>query len=291
MSGIASITRSSLKPTTAVTNTSAPYAARSEVTARRMMLSPAVSGVNGLGCGLPRRVPRPAARMTTWMATRPFLSTTRRPRQRTIAASYKPRPGWPSWHSGPVLLETDRLRIRDWTLDEAPAALDMLSRVEVVKWLGDGPPVLCPDLDGARERIERWRGRDHPPLGHWACEVTDGSPLHGRVIGTVLLLTLPNADDGEVEIGWHLHPDAWGHGYASEAARAVLRHGFEAGLTDINAVTHLGNAASQAVCRRIEMEHRGVVERWYDGPSEHFVVSRGQWAARSSSGRDGLLTG
>src|SRR4051812_25576205 len=39
-----------------------------------MMLSPEVSGVSGLGCGLPSRVPSPAARMTTWMATRPSLS-------------------------------------------------------------------------------------------------------------------------------------------------------------------------------------------------------------------------
>jgi len=188
-----------------------------------------------------------------------------------------------SWHSGAVLLETERLRIRDWTLADAPTALDILSRVEVVKWLGDGPPVLCPDLDGARERIERWRGRDDPPLGHWAIEVVDGGAVHGRVIGTVLLLRLPNGD-GEVEIGWHLHPDAWGHGYASEAARAALRHGFGSGLEEINAVTHLGNLPSQAVCRRIGMEHRGVVERWYDEPSEHFVADRATW-----SGRDDLL--
>jgi RimJ/RimL family protein N-acetyltransferase len=178
-----------------------------------------------------------------------------------------------------MLLRTDRLLIRDWTLEDAPVALDILSRIEVVKWLGDGEPVLTKDLAEAREKVERWRGRDHPPLGHWACEVTDDGALHGRVIGTVLLLTLPNDDDGEVEIGWHLHPDAWGHGYASEAARAVLRHGFEAGLAEINAVTHLTNGPSQAVCRRIGMEHRGVVERWYDDPSEHFTITREQWQA------------
>jgi RimJ/RimL family protein N-acetyltransferase len=176
-----------------------------------------------------------------------------------------------------VLLDTPRLRIRDWTFEDAPTALDILSRVEVVKWLGDGPPVLCPDLDGARERIERWRGRDHPPLGHWAIDVTDGGPLRGRLIGTVLLLTLPNAD-GEVEIGWHLHPDAWGHGYASEAATAVLRHGFEAGLPEIHAVAHLTNGPSQAVCRRIGLEHHGVTHRWYAEPSEHYSITREAWS-------------
>lgn len=175
------------------------------------------------------------------------------------------------------MLSTERLLIRPWTHQDAPTALDILSRVEVVKWLGDGPPVLTKDLDEAREKIERWRGRDDPPLGHWACEVTDGGPLHGRVIGTVLLLTLPNSQ-GEVEIGWHLHPDAWGNGYAPEAARAILGRGFEGGLEEIHAVTHLTNDKSMSVCRKIGMAHLGVTHDWYDEPSQHYRITRSEWA-------------
>ena len=92
-------------------------------------------------------------------------------------------------------------------------------------------------------------------------------------------MTLPNAEDGEVEIGWHLHPDSWGHGYATEAARAVLAHGFAAGLPEILAVTHLGNEPSQAVCRRIGMRHQGTVEKWYDVPSELFRITSEEWLA------------
>ncbi|MGY2875950.1 RimJ/RimL family protein N-acetyltransferase [Marmoricola sp. URHA0025 HA25] len=176
-----------------------------------------------------------------------------------------------------MLLETERLRIRDWEATDAPAVLDIAGRVEVMKWLGDAPPRLCTDLDDALARIQRWRGLDDPPLGYWAIEVVDDGPLHGRVIGGVLLVPLPNGD-GEVEIGWHLHPEAWGRGYASEAARAVLRHGFEGGLEEINAVTHLTNEPSQAVCRRIGMEHRGVVEKWYVEPSEHYLSTRQAWS-------------
>jgi RimJ/RimL family protein N-acetyltransferase len=179
-----------------------------------------------------------------------------------------------------MLLETDRLLIRDWTHEDAPVALDILSRVEVVKWLGDGEPVLTKDLDEANEKVERWRERDHPPLGHWACEVTDGGPLHGRLIGTVLLLEMPNNENGEIEIGWHLHPDAWGRGYAPEAARAILEHGFAAGLPEINAVTHLTNDNSMAVCRKIGMTDRGVVHTWYDDPSQHFVITKDEWSTR-----------
>jgi RimJ/RimL family protein N-acetyltransferase len=185
--------------------------------------------------------------------------------------------------SGRVLITTTpRLKIRDWTLEDAPAALDMLSRIEVVRWLGDGPPVLTKDLEEAQGKVLKWRGRDSPPLGHWAIEVTDASPLRGRVIGTVQLLTLPNSD-GEVEIGWHLHPDAWGHRYAPEAATAILQRGFDAGLPEIHAVTDLDNVRSMSVCSRIGMEHRGTTDSWYATPSQHYVLTREQWQSAQKS--------
>ena len=49
----------------------------------------------------------------------------------------------------PMHLETARLTIRPWSHDEADRLLDILSRIEVVKWLGDGEPVLMKDLDEA----------------------------------------------------------------------------------------------------------------------------------------------
>jgi RimJ/RimL family protein N-acetyltransferase len=166
-------------------------------------------------------------------------------------------------------LETERLIIRDWHEDEAPRLLDILSRVEVAKWLGDGEPVLMKDLDEARLRIARYTDLSGvPPLGIWAVEVRET----GVVAGTVLLLTLPNAEDGEVEIGWHLHPDSWGNGYASEAARAVLAHGFAHGLPEILAVTHLTNEPSMRVALKIGMSHEGIVEKWYDDPSQLYRI-------------------
>lgn len=179
-------------------------------------------------------------------------------------------------------LETARLRIRDWTVADAPAALEIQSRVEVMKWLGDGEPVLATDLDDARERILGWRRRDNPPCGYWALEVTEPGPLQGRTIGSVLLVPLPKSN-GEIEIGWHLHPDAWGHRYAPEAALAVLARGFAAGLPEIHAVTHLTNDRSQSVCRRLGMADRGVVHTWYDEPSQHFVITAEQWRQRQAT--------
>ena len=178
-------------------------------------------------------------------------------------------------------LSTERLLIREWRDHEAPRLLDILSRIEVVRWLGDAEPVLMQTLEEARGRIERYRERSGwPPLGIWAVE----ERATGVLAGTVLLLTLPHAEHGEVEIGWHLHPDRWGRGYATEAARAVLRHAFDGGLIEVHAVTHPGNQASMNVCRKLGMRHTGIVEKWYDGPSEHFVVTHDEWSAPEPEG-------
>ena len=163
-----------------------------------------------------------------------------------------------------MIIETERLLIRPWRFGDAPRVLDIQSRMEVIKWLGETHPVPMQNLTQARERIARYNARSQqPPLGCWAIEVRET----GVVAGSVLLLKLPKAEHGEVEIGWHLHPDSWGHGVATEAAAVVLAHALASGLPEVLALTHVGNLPSQGVMRRIGMEPLGVVDKWYDGPS------------------------
>jgi RimJ/RimL family protein N-acetyltransferase len=111
------------------------------------------------------------------------------------------------------------------------------------------------------ELVARWRGVAEADgrFGVWALELADT----GAVAGTVLLKPLPDGV-GEVEVGWHLHPDSWGRGYATEAARAVITRGFEAGLPEVYAVVRPGNVASVAVCTRLGMTPLGRLRRWYD---------------------------
>jgi RimJ/RimL family protein N-acetyltransferase len=57
-----------------------------------------------------------------------------------------------------------------------------------------------------------------------------------------------------VEIGWRFVRTAWGHGYASEAARICLKHGFEqCGFTEILAQTRHDNIRSENVMKRLDM--------------------------------------
>jgi RimJ/RimL family protein N-acetyltransferase len=173
-----------------------------------------------------------------------------------------------------VDLETSRLRLRPWRPAEAPRLFDILSRVEVVRWLGDQGPFVMASQEEAVDRIERYAefSAARAPLGFWAVEVVDT----GAVAGTVLLSTLPNGD-GEVEVAWFLHPDSWGHGYATEAAAALVDHAVGAGLPEVWALTHVGNERSQSVCRKLGMRHLGVGERWYAGPFEQYAVTAEEW--------------
>ncbi|KAB1905342.1 GNAT family N-acetyltransferase, partial [Micromonospora sp. AMSO1212t] len=75
------------------------------------------------------------------------------------------------------------------------------------------------------------------------------------VAGSILLKPLPGRDGvtltEDIEVGWHLHPDAQGNGCATEAARAVLEREFATGTPRVYAVVMAGNDASMAVARRL----------------------------------------
>lgn len=166
--------------------------------------------------------------------------------------------------------ETERLVVRGWHLADVDAFFDIYRRWEVARWLGSTPRAL-ETLDEAEARVTRWAelNRAAEDEGRWAVERRED----GRVVGTVLLVRLPDGD-GEVEVGWHLHPDAWGHGYATEAARGALDWGFRRGLEEALAVVRPGNTASAAVCRRLGMEPQGLTSRYYGLELELFRLRR-----------------
>jgi RimJ/RimL family protein N-acetyltransferase len=136
---------------------------------------------------------------------------------------------------------------------------------------GGSPPV--PDLATMRQRMQKWL--EAPPRPH---------RLPGRLaiveketdlpVGTIILSHLPDASGAatkEVEIGWHLRPDRWGRGYATEAARAMLAYAFEIlRLPEVLAVVYKENEASLRVCERLGMEHLGETDRYYGVTVELF---------------------
>jgi RimJ/RimL family protein N-acetyltransferase len=170
-----------------------------------------------------------------------------------------------------IVYETPRLVVREWTDDPADLAriFDTYSRWEVARWLGSTPRVLD-DPAQAAELVARWKERSAPSGGRygiWAVQPRE----RDTPAGSVLLVPIPDGA-GEIEVGWHLHPDAWGNGYATEAARGALAREFEAGGEVVYAVTHVTNSPSQAVCRRLGMAPLGRTDRWYGMELEAFRI-------------------
>jgi RimJ/RimL family protein N-acetyltransferase len=173
-------------------------------------------------------------------------------------------------------LTTDRLLLRRFTSDDSDFIFDMYSRWEVQCFIGLTPRLMTERAE-AEERTARYAAFEHPVHGLWA--ITDKST--GQRFGVLLLKPLPASGpetplgpSGEIEIGWHLHPDSWGQGYASEAAEAVLAHAFATGLERVLAVTNRNNVASQAVARRIGMSHMGTTLDFYNTECELFSIER-----------------
>jgi RimJ/RimL family protein N-acetyltransferase len=178
------------------------------------------------------------------------------------------------------LLETARLLLQPYVADDAPRVLDLLSRPEVLRWLGNPPPAPMADLDEAREWIDvRRRREEADPLDVTRAVVVRKT---GVVAGSVSVARVHRWDSGlfvgEYEVGWRLHPDSVGRGYATEAARVLLDHVFDHGLAEVWCGVFVGNDASCRVAERLGLPLVGVgPDPWWDGDSHLYRVTREQW--------------
>ncbi len=170
-------------------------------------------------------------------------------------------------------VKTQRLTLRSFTLDDVDALFDLMSRPEVARWSGRGRPMV--DRQEAVERIERMpvRRGDHPAADVFAIVPHEAD----APVGMAVLVPIPTSegfDRHDHEIGWHLHPDVWGRGYATEAATALVERAFAADIPELYAVTNPDNVRSQAVCGRLGMTDLGLRSDWYDRELRAFRLDR-----------------
>jgi ribosomal-protein-alanine N-acetyltransferase len=187
-------------------------------------------------------------------------------------------------------LFTDRLVLRRWIEDDR-APLAVITRdAEVMRYRF--APLSRPETDRLIDENEESFERNG--FGLWAVERRDDHRLLGYVGFGTSDFDAPFCP--AVDVGWTLARDAWGHGYATEAAVAALDYGFDAvGLGEIVAHTTSGNERSRAVMRRLGMTHDPTDDfdgPWYDDdhPYRRFVLYRvraADWlSARESIGQD-----
>jgi RimJ/RimL family protein N-acetyltransferase len=150
----------------------------------------------------------------------------------------------------PAVLTTPRLHLRPRTMADLDACVAMDLDPEVHRFIyRHGPPDPQQHRRQLRERIaSAW-----PPAGGiWVVE-WQGRP---GFLGWCGLF--PLEDSGLIEIGYRYRRAAWGQGIATEAARAVLDHGFRAlGFDPIVGVTDPDNLASRRVLEKIGLRASG----------------------------------
>jgi RimJ/RimL family protein N-acetyltransferase len=153
-------------------------------------------------------------------------------------------------------LRTDRLLLRAWRADDlAPFAA--LSRDPRVMEYFPAPLTRAQSDAFVVERVvPQFAERG---FGLWAVEIPGIAPFIGYV--GLLIPAFEARFTPCVEIGWRLAAPHWGHGYATEAARAALAFGFnDAHLEEIVSFTVPANRRSIAVMERLGMGHDGDFE-------------------------------
>ena len=149
------------------------------------------------------------------------------------------------------LLSTERLVLRPVTADDHAALLAHWTQPDVRRFLFDGAaPSAAEVAETIEESIGDFAARG---FGVWLIELGSAAGL----VGTAGLRPLGGSG---LEIFYSLAPAAWGHGYATEAARAVVEYGLgPLGLREVLAEVDEGNAASVAVVKRLGMTPYAVV--------------------------------
>lgn len=165
-----------------------------------------------------------------------------------------------------VDLTTERLALCRWSAADADSLAQLCADERVMHYF---PKPL------SRAEAEAFLGRimeefDRRGYGLWQVRRREDD----RFLGFVGLhdFAFPALDMQGTEIGWRLLPEAWGHGYATEAAAATLAYARELGIETVYSFTAVVNVPSQRVMQRLGMERVGEFD--------HPALPAGDWLQR-----------
>jgi RimJ/RimL family protein N-acetyltransferase len=162
-------------------------------------------------------------------------------------------------------LETLRLELRAFVADDFDDLYRLDRDPQVMRYIADGRPASRATV---AQRLARFIGYPtlYPDLGVWRAARRDT----GAFIGFFCLVYTGKSTD--IEVGYRLRRGAWGRGFATEGARALVAYGFDdLGLDRIIGVTQPGNKASQRVLLKAGLRDAGW-GRYYDRRLRLFVA-------------------
>jgi [ribosomal protein S5]-alanine N-acetyltransferase len=161
------------------------------------------------------------------------------------------------------ILETERLKLRKITLEDVEDMYSYCSNVEVPKYASWNPHN---SLSETMESIERVIGQwENKKLVHWGIEYKENA----KFIGTIEFVTW-ETQHKVAEIGYCLSQDYWGMGIAPEAAKEVIKFGFNnMDLVRIQARCYLENIGSARVMEKAEMSFEGIIRKGLFSKGKH----------------------
>jgi len=183
-----------------------------------------------------------------------------------------------------IILQTQRLVLREFTVDDADNLFDLNSDPEVMRYLTGGRATprevlrdeVIPFHLAVYERLDG--------LGTWAAE----SCTTGDFLGWFHFRPGPDGDVTNIDLGYRLCRSAWNKGYATEGSRALINIGF----TDLGVERVFGHTMAVNTASRRVLEKCGLTlvrTSPYDGPdviegSEHgeveYALTKPEWQER-----------
>jgi len=177
-----------------------------------------------------------------------------------------------------TIFETDRLLLRPFRLEDAREFHAFTGDWEAMRFMNCGVLSYEDTREGIKENIET-RLPEMLPLG-FRTVVLKAS---GRVIGDCGLHRLRHVDGDPVEITYHLAREHWGQGYATEAARCLVRHGFvDLGLDEIAAAVNPANIRSIRVAEKLGLRLQRMVEWPKQGLVNLYGITREEYGGQAA---------
>jgi RimJ/RimL family protein N-acetyltransferase len=176
------------------------------------------------------------------------------------------------------MIDTERLRLRNWTAADIDPFVRHTNTEPVMRWLG-GVKTAEQLASVVRDRFMVWQEQ----RGHtfWVAERKEDQAFLG-FCGLKIADDAGSPVEGDVEIGWRFREDVWGQGYAREAAVASLDHAFGTlAVPQVVALTVEGNAPSWGLMERLGMTRRPDLDYagpdWAEGVVIAYLIRRDEW--------------
>ena len=186
-----------------------------------------------------------------------------------------------------VYLETERLILRRFTVDDLDALVALDADPAVMRYINGGEPTTREEMRD--DYLPHWlayyeRGDAY---GFWAAI----ERATGAFLGWFHLRPQPNDPPDEPELGYRLVAAAWGMGYATEGSRALIEKAFlHLGARRVYATAMLVNPASWRVMEKVGMRHVRTYQGDWPVPipgDEHgdveYAITREEWLAGHSA--------